>query len=189
MLPRPRVVWRKVQPVLLGLLLVVLLLLTLSFLMLLAPVWITAALHWHISERRFLRRLRGGGRVLTRAELEQHVGAQRGTLLLEAEREFGVVQRVWWLPDRLVKLYPDAPWATVEDLRRVPAGEDGLFEVSQRCRHWCEHYLPKLAGSAHLVEVPPEALWAWLDRAAPTPQTAAVVPYPALSGRVKRAAR
>src|SRR5262245_19687067 len=102
--------YRLLQPLLLCVLLVTLLLLTMSLLIVLIPVWGTAAAYWHLSEKRLLRRLRGSGRFLPGGEVFRRISSGEGSLVLEAERDTGGILRVWWLPDGLAKLYPDMPW-------------------------------------------------------------------------------
>ncbi len=177
----------RVQKALWRLCLSLLFTLATALLLTLLPVFIFVSLRRHMAERRFRWRLQRWGRQRPWAEIRVNMASRQGTLVLEADRAGGQIRRVWWVRDHLLKLFPQAPWASLEDLRRLGNDHEPVFEPRASCREWCEHFLPDFADAAVLTRVTPELLWSYLSSPICATHAVAVVPFPALTYRLKRA--
>lgn len=96
-----------------------------------------------VRERRLLRRLRSARRVLPWREVEQHLRAGSGTLIIETGHKQG--HRFWWTPDDIAAVSP-IPVPAFADIDFV------LFNPAAPFTRWCfERYLSLQGGTAFLT--------------------------------------
>ena len=102
-----------------------------------------AVLFLDARERRLFRRLQAQQRTLPWHDVEQHLQAGSGTLIIEQAQKQR--RRLWWTPDNVPSLSP-VPIPAFDDL-------DFLFlKPPQPFVTWCfERYLSSPAGSALLT--------------------------------------
>lgn len=161
--------------------------LTTALVVSLVPIVIVVSLWWHIAERRFMWRLQRSRRRQPWAEIRTNMANRQGTLVLEADREWGEIHRVWWVREHLLKLFPLAPWTCLEEIKRLSSDREPIYVPRATCREWCEHFLPTFADAAVLTSVSPGLIWSYLNGPTCAAHAIAVVPFPALTYCVKRA--
>jgi hypothetical protein len=114
-------------------------------------LWVVVGLlYLRVRDEILLRQLKGRQRVLDWKEVEGHLNAGMGTLIVEQTNKTGI--RFWWTKDDLISTAP-SPILQVEDL-----GHDYLRGKSARpFVVWCfDNYLSVDSGKASLA--PPENL-------------------------------
>jgi hypothetical protein len=94
-------------------------------------------------ERQFFRHLRSQCRTLPWGEVEQHLRAGEGTLVIEQAQKQS--HRLWWTPDDIPSLAP-VPIPPFADVDFVFIAPDEPFAA------WCfQRYLSSATGSAFLT--------------------------------------
>src|SRR5580658_5183393 len=109
------------------------------------PCALLALVYLWFRDKRLLRHLKTRGRVLPWAEVEKHLHAGVGTLVVEQANKVGI--RFWWTPDDLIVMTP-VPIPKNEDL-----GMDyHRGKSSDPFVLWCfQNYLSATDGKAFLT--------------------------------------
>jgi hypothetical protein len=129
------------QPITINPILGILLLFGLAILSI--PCGMVAVIFIALRERRLFRRLASTHRTIPWCEVEQHLAAGRGTLIIEQAQKQSV--RLWWTPDDIPALSPCPPPAFA-DLDFIK-----LDRAAQPFVAWCfQRYLSLTSGSAFL---------------------------------------
>ena len=107
------------------------------------PYMLGAIIYIAWRERQFFRRLRSQGRTLPWREVEHHLRAGEGTLVIEQSQKQS--HRLWWTPEDIPSLTPvSAP--SFADIDFVLIAPDEPFAA------WCfQRYLSSATGSAFLT--------------------------------------
>ena len=178
-------VWAALKNTLLFLLLLCIVVLLMLVVAALIPVFIFATIWCRVREKWFLLRLSLQQRRMPWCLAQCHLLLGEGTFLIEVDQVGGRIRRVWWLPERVAKLCPTAPWSSQVELRRWPLGTTALFELAPPTRAWFDQQMPGLAPTAFLVDVSPEHSRTILNGTV-RQYSVLVAVYPAISRRANR---
>jgi hypothetical protein len=110
------------------------------------PFGVGAIWYQKMRDRRLFYRLRNCNRTISWLDIEQHLEAGRGTLIIEQAQKQGV--RLWWTSDDVLSVTPHRP----------PSGSEIDYLCLDPSPHpfigWCfQRYLSPLSGSAYLTRL------------------------------------